>query len=250
LVYERYLHLLIVRICLLRMTKHAEGSAKWISAKMKGRGLSKLKYYCQMCEKQCRDANGFKCHQSSESHKQKMKLFLEDPEKFTEEFSEQFEDQFLAELESHSRDGTEDPWLGANEVYAGVVRERDHVHLNATKWETFTDFVEYLTLKGVVRKRVDAHTTRVELQRIDTEKEERLAKQIEEDRKREERIKLVKEREQRDRFEKMKAGFNHEQVSVTVPTSLERKDPSEKVQIKFGGGVANKRPKLDNNPWA
>lgn len=35
---------------------------KWLDNKMKAKGLQKLKWYCQMCQKQCRDENGFKCH--------------------------------------------------------------------------------------------------------------------------------------------------------------------------------------------
>lgn len=36
------------------------GTPKWLANKMRAKGLQKLKWYCQMCEKQCRDENGFK----------------------------------------------------------------------------------------------------------------------------------------------------------------------------------------------
>lgn len=32
-----------------------------------------------MCQKQCRDENGFKCHLTSESHKRQMMVFGENP---------------------------------------------------------------------------------------------------------------------------------------------------------------------------
>jgi hypothetical protein len=32
-----------------------------------------------MCEKQCRDENGFKCHTMSEAHQRQMGLFAENP---------------------------------------------------------------------------------------------------------------------------------------------------------------------------
>ena len=49
------------------MGKKAEvGTPKWLSNKIKSKGLQKLRWYCQMCEKQCRDENGFKCHTMSE----------------------------------------------------------------------------------------------------------------------------------------------------------------------------------------
>ena len=47
------------------MPKAEKGSAKHLANKMKSKGLQKLKWYCQVCEKQCRDDNGFKCHMVS-----------------------------------------------------------------------------------------------------------------------------------------------------------------------------------------
>ncbi|ONI12054.1 hypothetical protein PRUPE_4G141400 [Prunus persica] len=41
---------------------------KAIANRIKAKGLQKLRWYCQMCQKQCRDENGFKCHCMSESH--------------------------------------------------------------------------------------------------------------------------------------------------------------------------------------
>ena len=37
---------------------------KAIANRIKAKGLQKLRWYCQMCEKQCRDENGFKVHLS------------------------------------------------------------------------------------------------------------------------------------------------------------------------------------------
>ena len=42
------------------MPKHDFFSPKAISNRIKAKGLQKLRWYCQMCEKQCRDENGFK----------------------------------------------------------------------------------------------------------------------------------------------------------------------------------------------
>ena len=44
------------------MPKNDVGGPKWLANKMKSKGLQKLRWFCQMCEKQCRDENGFKCH--------------------------------------------------------------------------------------------------------------------------------------------------------------------------------------------
>ena len=37
-----------------------------------------------MCQKQCRDENGFKCHLSSEGHKRQMEIFGQNPERIIE----------------------------------------------------------------------------------------------------------------------------------------------------------------------
>ena len=33
---------------------------KAIANRIKAKGLQKLRWYCEMCQKQCRDANGYK----------------------------------------------------------------------------------------------------------------------------------------------------------------------------------------------
>lgn len=40
-----------------------------IANRIKAKGLTKLRFYCQLCQKACRDENGFKCHQTSEGHR-------------------------------------------------------------------------------------------------------------------------------------------------------------------------------------
>ncbi len=77
------------------MPKHDVGSAKWLGNKMKAAGLMKLRWYCQMCEKQCKDENGFKCHQTSEIHMRNMELFCENPTDFIDKFSDDFEKGFM-----------------------------------------------------------------------------------------------------------------------------------------------------------
>ena len=46
------------------MPKNDIGGLKAIGNAIKAKGLQKLRWYCQMCQKQCRDENGFKvCRQ-------------------------------------------------------------------------------------------------------------------------------------------------------------------------------------------
>ena len=42
-----------------------------------------------MCQKQCRDENGFKCHIESESHLRQMTIVAANPSKIIDEFSKE-----------------------------------------------------------------------------------------------------------------------------------------------------------------
>jgi DNA/RNA-binding protein KIN17 len=118
-------------------------SAKAIAKKIKAKGLLKLRFFCQMCNKSCRDANGFKCHQTTEGHLRQMALFRDNPEKYMNDFSREFEQAFLDTLRRIGRN-----LIKANKVYNEVIKDRAHVHMNATIWPTLSNFVAYLGKTG------------------------------------------------------------------------------------------------------
>ncbi len=126
------------------MPKAERGSIKDLSNRMKARGLQKLKFYCQLCSKQCRDENGFKCHLTSNSHLNNMKNFCHDSSSILDSFSQQFEKNYLDVLYKRHRTNK----MNANVVYQEVIQDKEHVHMNATKWNTLTDFVQYLGKSG------------------------------------------------------------------------------------------------------
>ena len=72
----------------------AEGS-KAVSNAMKAKGLGRLRWYCQVCEKQCRDENGYKCHTQSESHLRAILSVGEKGGKFISDSSQQFQREFI-----------------------------------------------------------------------------------------------------------------------------------------------------------
>jgi len=122
------------------MPKAERGTPKDIANRAKAKGLCKLKFYCQMCQKQCRDENGFKCHLTSDSHLRQMKVFQDNPDRVMDSFSKEFESVYLETLKRrHST-----MKVNANHVYQEVIRERHHIHMNATCWATLSDFVQYL----------------------------------------------------------------------------------------------------------
>lgn len=126
------------------MSKGDYFSPKNISNRLKAKGLQKLKWFCQMCQKQCRDENGFKCHCLSESHQRQMSLFAQNPDRFMNSFSREFEANFMDVLSR--RFGTRK--VNANQVYNEFIQDREHVHMNATIWATLSDFIKYLGRTG------------------------------------------------------------------------------------------------------
>ncbi|RKP34079.1 domain of Kin17 curved DNA-binding protein-domain-containing protein [Dimargaris cristalligena] len=120
-------------------------SPKDIANRMKAKGLQKLRFYCQMCQKQCRDANGFKCHCLSESHLRQMSLFAENPTKYMESFSDEFLQEYVALLSRRYNTMR----VSANQIYQELIADRNHLHMNATQWDTLTDFVKHLGRNGI-----------------------------------------------------------------------------------------------------
>ncbi|TNN31857.1 DNA/RNA-binding protein KIN17 [Liparis tanakae] len=97
-------------------------SPKAIANRIKSKGLQKLRWYCQMCQKQCRDENGFKCHCMAESHQRQLLLASEDPNKFMDYFSDEFKRDFI-ELLSR-RFGTKR--VHNNIIYNEYINFREH----------------------------------------------------------------------------------------------------------------------------
>ncbi|XP_036146457.1 DNA/RNA-binding protein KIN17-like isoform X1 [Monomorium pharaonis] len=126
------------------MGKREKGTPKYMANKNKARGLQKLKYYCQMCKKQCRDFNGFKCHTTSESHHRQMLMFTENANQFIDRFSQEFLHGYVNLLKRQF--GTRR--VPANQVYQEYISDKGHIHMNATKWLTLTAFVKWLGSTG------------------------------------------------------------------------------------------------------
>ena len=126
------------------MPKAGFMTAKAIGNRIKSKGLQRLRWYCQMCEKQCRDANGFKCHCTSEGHLRQMAVAASNPSKVIDTFSEAFEKDFIALVSRRFGERR----VHANLVYNEMIQDKVHTHMNATMWTTLTDFVKYLGRTG------------------------------------------------------------------------------------------------------
>ena len=129
------------------MPRAEVGTTKHLSNQLKSKGLQRLRWYCQVCSRQMRDENGFKCHTSSESHIRQMLLVGESPQKFIESYSTQFKHDFLTLLRtSHG-----EKKIDANRFYQEYISDKNHVHMNSTKWVTLSEFVKHLGRDGAVR---------------------------------------------------------------------------------------------------
>jgi len=126
------------------MGKNEVGGPKWLANKMKSKGLQKLRWYCQMCQKQCRDENGFKCHTMSEAHQRQLLLFGENTGKYLHSYSKDFEKAFTDILKRQYNEKR----VQANVVYQQYIGDKEHVHMNSTCWVTLTSFVKHLGRTG------------------------------------------------------------------------------------------------------
>lgn len=120
---------------------------KAISNRIKSKGLQKLRWYCQMCQKQCRDENGYKCHTNSESHHRQMKIFMENGGKFISGFSSEFLKGYL-DIVRRQFGGKR---VHANVVYQEYIKDKEHIHMNATRWHSLTGLCLWLGKQGICR---------------------------------------------------------------------------------------------------
>ncbi|KAF9451863.1 hypothetical protein P691DRAFT_772810 [Macrolepiota fuliginosa MF-IS2] len=129
------------------MPRAEVGTPKYVANQMKSKGLQRLRWYCQVCQKQCRDENGFKCHAQSEAHLRQMLVVGEHAGSHIANFSAQFQSEFVQLLSR--RFGTKR--VLANRVYQEFIADKHHLHMNATRWVTLTEFAKHLGRTGVAR---------------------------------------------------------------------------------------------------
>ncbi|XP_030428016.1 DNA/RNA-binding protein KIN17 isoform X2 [Gopherus evgoodei] len=205
-------------------------SPKAIANRIKSKGLQKLRWYCQMCQKQCRDENGFKCHCMSESHQRQLLLASEDPQQFMDYFSEEFRNDFLELL--RRRFGTKR--VHNNIVYNEYISHREHIHMNATQWETLTDFTKWLGREGFCK--VDETPKGWYIQYIDRDPETIRRQQEQEKKKKQD----LDDEEKTAKFieEQVRRGLEGKEQERPVYTELNRENDEEKVAFNLNKGAS------------
>ncbi|KOS19704.1 KIN17-like protein [Escovopsis weberi] len=224
------------------MPKAEVGSTKWLSNKMRAKGLQRLRWYCQVCEKQCLDANGFKMHTQSEGHVRQMLLVGEDAKKYINDFSSMFLKDFLQLLKT----GHGEKQVHINHFYQEYIANKQHIHMNATKWPSLTEFAKHLGREGICR--VEETEKGIHISWIDDSPEalrrqEALRKKAAQDQGDEEsEQRMIREqikRAQQSASKRSGAGADDAEEEDSEDKELKRQD-GEKIKLSFGA-----KPKQD-----
>uniref|UniRef100_A0A093V3Y4 KIN17-like protein n=1 Tax=Talaromyces marneffei PM1 TaxID=1077442 RepID=A0A093V3Y4_TALMA len=235
------------------MPRAEAGSTKAISNKIKSKGLTRLRWYCQPCEKACRDENGFKCHVQSESHVRQMLLIGENSKAAIDKYSAEFQREFIELLRTTHGEKK----VHVNHFYQQVISNKSHIHMNATKWTSLTQFAAYLGREGIARveetekglfiswidnrpETLKRREAVMKKERQDKGDEEREQKMIQQQVERARKAELAKAASAADKSE---GGSGEESDDKGI---LERKE-GEKVKLSFGA-KPSPQPQSDEKP--
>ncbi|CAG8971925.1 hypothetical protein HYALB_00003260 [Hymenoscyphus albidus] len=234
------------------MPKAEVGSTKHLNNKLKSKGLQRLRWYCQICEKQCRDENGFKMHTQSESHVRKMLLVGEDPKKYINDYSNQFQKDFLLLLRtSHG-----EKKVHLNHFYQEYIHNKEHIHMNSTKWPSLTEFAKFLGREGICRVEEDekgVHVAWIDNSPEALRRSDAIRKKERQDKGDEEREQMAI-REQVKRAKMDAEGRGADEEVDEAERELKRED-GEKIKLSFGAKPTAKAeslpvPIVDSKPEA
>lgn len=180
-----------------------------------------------------RDQNGFKCHIQSESHVRQMLLVGEDPNKHISDYSNQFQHDFLQLL----RTAHGEKKVHMNHFYQEYISNKEHVHMNATRWPSLTEFAKHLGREGICRvedTEKGLHVSWIDNSPEALRRQDAIRKKERQDRGDEEREqKLIREQVERAELDaevKVK-GDDDEEARL-----LKRKE-GEKIKLHFGSNT-------------
>jgi DNA/RNA-binding protein KIN17 len=176
-----------------------------------------------------RDENGFKMHVQSESHVRRMLLVGEDPKKFINDYSNQFQRDFLQLLRtSHG-----EKKIHLNHFYQEYISNKEHIHMNATKWPSLTEFAKFLGREGICR--VEEEERGLFVSWIDNSPE--ALRRQDAIRKKERQDKGDEEREQmliRQQVARAKAEAGDREEELSDGERELKREGDEKIKLSFG----------------
>ncbi|KAI9158757.1 KIN17-like protein [Paramyrothecium foliicola] len=221
------------------MPKAEVGSTKYLGNKLKSKGLQRLRWYCQACEKQCRDANGFKMHTQSESHVRQMIMVGEDPKKYINDFSNQFMKDFTQLLKT----GHGEKQVHINKFYQEYIANKEHIHMNSTKWPSLTEFAKHLGREGICR--VEENDKGIHISWIDNSPESlRRQEALRKKELQDQGDEALEQRMIREQIRRAQANDNREkdEEKDAENKGLQRQE-GEKISLSFGAKPSTKEAK-------
>eukprot|EP00242_Pyramimonas_sp_CCMP2087_P014078 CAMPEP_0198213488 /NCGR_PEP_ID=MMETSP1445-20131203/28896_1 /TAXON_ID=36898 /ORGANISM="Pyramimonas sp., Strain CCMP2087" /LENGTH=369 /DNA_ID=CAMNT_0043888141 /DNA_START=305 /DNA_END=1414 /DNA_ORIENTATION=+ len=174
----------------------------------------------------------------SETHQQQMMVFGAAPARVIEGYSDIFLETFMKHMKvshAHSR-------IAATVVYNEFISDKHHIHMNSTKWESLTEFVQMLGKEGLCKVEDTPKGWFVTLIDRDPFEEIEQKKRVKRERAEEDessrRDKEVNEQVERAH---QKARTDQEGAPILAPSStdLKRDNPEEK--LAFGLAAGNPR---------
>ena len=123
---------------------------RFLNKKLKYGMLQKLKWYCEICQTQCNDQHAFRQHVQSEKHRNMMAHFRQDSKNIINQNSRAFETSFMDVLKNRYPNKE----VSANVIYTQVIKDKHHVHMNSTRWESVHGFCLYLEQTGKIQLRM------------------------------------------------------------------------------------------------
>lgn len=124
---------------------------KYQAKQRRRRGLQKTRFYCQVCERQCLDENGFKCHVQSEIHMKNLKTQLETHGGSSRGVVNDYSDKFIKDFVSLLKKSHGSKMIGANRFYQEYIKNKDHIHLNSTKWRLLVHVISYMKDENILK---------------------------------------------------------------------------------------------------
>jgi len=158
-----------------------------------------------------------------------MLLVGEDPKKYIEDFSNQFKSDFLKLLRTaHGEKKTD-----LNRFYQEYIADKEHIHMNATKWPSLTEFAKYLGREGICRVEEDdkgIHVSWIDNSPENLRRQDAVRKKERQDRGDEEREQaLIKEQVKRAQLDAEQRGVELEDAGGEL-----KREEGEKIKLSFG----------------
>lgn len=186
-------------------------------------------------------------HSQSEGHVRKMLVVGENSKKFIADYSQQFQRDFLLLLRtSHGEKKVQ-----MNHFYQEYIANKEHVHMNATKWPSLTELAKFLGREGICR--VEENEKGLSIAWIDNSPEalrrqDAIRKKERQDKGDEEREQmLIREQIKRAQADAEKRGDGG---SEDDENELKREE-GEKIKLNFGSKpavVADLKPETTESP--